>query len=258
MAENADTTCRAIADYISRKLTVAIRFIDGISWEEREALFDSGDIHVCWICGLPYVWKSDADCPAIQLIAAPVMRHERYCNSPIYFSDVVVHRDSDIASFADLRGASWTYNERRSHSGYNVVRHHLSMLGETAGYFGKVIESGAHQASLKLIVDRQIDASAIDSTVLEAELRRAPELASEIRIIETLGPSPMPPWVVLKSVPAQLRSAINQALLGMHNDSSGREILDTWGISHFTTVEDAHYDSIRQMASEAQSVRLLA
>ncbi len=258
MAENADATCRAIAAYIGGKLAHEIRFIDGVSWQQREALFDQGRIDICWLCGLPYVWKADAENPAIELCVAPVMQHERYGRRPVYFSDVVVRSDSRFENFSDLRGAAWAYNERRSHSGYNVVRHHLSLLNETSGFFGRVFESGAHQLSLQMIIDGEIDAAAIDSTVLEAELRRCPQLKPAIRVIETLGPSPIPPWVILKSVPRALRDAITQVLLEMHDDRDGGRILQRWGIAHFTVVDDAHYDAIRQMARTAEQVQLAA
>jgi ABC-type phosphate/phosphonate transport system substrate-binding protein len=136
------------------------------------------------------------------------------------------------------------------------VRHHLSQLGEKTGYFGRVIESGAHQASLKMVLDREIDASAIDSTVLEAELRRIPALETEIRIVKTIGPSPMPPWVVHKSVPAELRGAIANVLLEMHGDPDGHGILEQWGVSHFTAAEHSSYQSIQAMARGAEDVKL--
>ena len=180
----------------------------------------------------------------------------RYQNCPVYFSDVVVHRDSPFRSFADLRGASWAYNEPRSHSGYNVVRHHLSRLDVKSGYFGRVARSGAHQISLKMILDRKIDASAIDSTVLEAELRLCPDLKSQIRIVETLGPSPMPPWVVAKSVPAPVRRSLSDALLAIHREAAGRTVLGQWGISHFARAKDSNYNPIRAMDREAQAIRL--
>ena len=256
MAENADSTCHAIVRYVGEKLGLRTEFVAGMPWEQRELLFDKGQIHVCWICGLPYLWKLDAGQPAIDLCAVPVMRHERYQNSPVYFSDVVVRRESRFQTFEELRGAKWAYNERRSHSGYNVVRHHLSQMCEKEGYFGRVIESGSHQASLKMVLDGEIDASAIDSTVLEAELRRIPALESEIRIIKTIGPSPMPPWVVHKSVPAELRVAIAKVLLEMHSNPCGLGILGQWGISHFAAAEHSSYRSIGEMARGAEGVKL--
>jgi phosphonate transport system substrate-binding protein len=258
MAENAEATCRAIVAYLAAKLGLSTEFIDGIPWQEREAMLDAGRIDVCWICGLPYAWKADTAASAIELCAVPVMQGERYVQRPVYFSDVVVHRDSSHASFADLRGAAWAYNEPRSHSGHNVVLHHLAGLGHADGYFGRAVESGAHQASLRMIVNGEIDASAIDSTVLEAELRRHPELASDIRVVETLGPSPMPPWVMRKSLPYELRGALRETLLDMHTDAEGAAILDTWCIARFTAVADADYDPLRKMARLAEGVKLAA
>ncbi|MGZ5178135.1 MAG: phosphate/phosphite/phosphonate ABC transporter substrate-binding protein [Burkholderiales bacterium] len=255
MAGNAESTCRAIAGYIGEKLSIETCFVDGMPWPAREALLDQGRIHLCWICGLPYVWKADAG-DAVELCVVPVMRHERYAKEAVYFSDVVVRRDSRFESFADLRGASWAYNEPRSHSGHNVVCHYLSQLGETARYFGDIVESGAHQTSLEMIVGGIVDGSAIDSTVLEAEVRRCPALDSEIRIVETLGPSPMPPWVIHKSVPVELRLALRRVLLEMHEDIEANALLEQWGISHFAPVEDAFYDPIRKMSAEARHVTL--
>jgi phosphonate transport system substrate-binding protein len=155
MAENMDSVCRRITTYIGVRLRTPTEFINHIPWQEREKLFDATEIQVCWICGLPYVLKAAEPGSRIELLAAPVMIGERYLNRPIYFSDIVVSADSRFQSFADLRGASWVYNEPRSQSGFNIVRHHLRMLGESLRYFGQIFESGAHQTSLRMILDRQ-------------------------------------------------------------------------------------------------------
>jgi ABC-type nitrate/sulfonate/bicarbonate transport system substrate-binding protein len=60
--------------------------------------------------------------PKLTLLAAPLPAGARYGGKPIYFSDVVVRRDSPYQTFADLRGVTWGYNEPGSQSGYNVVR----------------------------------------------------------------------------------------------------------------------------------------
>ena len=258
MAPNADPTCRAIARFIARRLDLPVEVVDGVPWQERERLLDAGDIHLCWLCGWPYVVKADRDEAFLELAAAPVMQAPRYRERPVYFSDVVVHHDSDYHRFGDLRGSTWAYNEPHSHSGHNVVLHHLAQLGETAGFFRSATESGTHQESLRMILDHEIDASAIDSTVLEAELRQRPELKDEIRVVETLGPSPMPPWVVVKSLSVQLRMGIEGALLTMHFDGEGAAALRQWGISHFVPIENHDYDPIRRMADAAEGIRLTA
>lgn len=256
MADNAEVTCRAITAYLGNRLGITTEFVDCIPWQERERQLDAGLIHMCWICGLPYVWKADAGNSTVEVCVAPVMAAPRYAGAPVYYSDIVVRRDSAYRSFADLRGASWAYNEPNSHSGYNVLRHHLATLGETGGYFSRAVESGAHQRSLHMIVNASIDASVVDSTVLEAEMARTPELRDEIRVIGTLGPSPMPPWVMQKSLAPGLRAGLRDTLLAMHEDAAGARILGQWGISHFTAVDDAAYDPIRAMAEQARGIAL--
>jgi phosphonate transport system substrate-binding protein len=253
-AANADPTCRAIAGYMAERLAMPVEFVDDIPWQERATLLDTGQVHVGWLCGLPYVRRVDRPAAKIDLLAAPVMVGERYQNRPVYFSDVVVHRHSPFHTFADLRGASWAYNEPGSHSGYNVTGYHLSTLGETWSYFGRVMASGAHQTSLQMILDGQIDASAIDSTVLETEVQRTPGQASRIRIIETLGPSPIPPWVVARSLPQELRQRLRRLFLQMSLDPWGQAILAAGQISKFAPVTDQDYDVIRHMARQAATV----
>ena len=111
MAPNADDTCRAITRYLGSKLGIATEFVDGISWRERECQFDAGDIQLCWLCGLPYVWKADSVAPGSEMAAAPVMAAARYGDRPVYFSDVVVHRRSRVSTFGDFGGGSWAYKE---------------------------------------------------------------------------------------------------------------------------------------------------
>ena len=70
-------------------------------------------------------------------------------------------------------------------------------------------------------------------------------------MIETLGPSPMPPIVASRALPAALRERVRAALLSMHLDAQGAAILEAAGVRHFVGVDDADYDPIRHMASVA-------
>ncbi|CAM3235915.1 phosphate/phosphite/phosphonate ABC transporter substrate-binding protein [Shewanella violacea] len=254
MAPNTDKFVKSLAEYLANRLNIQIEACLDISWQEREEGFDAGDIDICWICGLPYIWKVDKPISQVELLATPVLKGKRYRNTAVYYSDVVVHMDSPIRNFADLEGKRWSYNEPLSHSGTYVVRDHLAKMGKDYRYFGKVVESGAHQNSIKMILDKQIDASAIDSWVLELELKKHPELASKLRIIDTLGPSSFPPWMISKHVPVEFRRRIKHLLVEMHHDPVGRSILDKVEISHFAATEDKDYDPIRKMAQSAEKI----
>jgi len=258
MADNTESLCEAIAEYISIRLGIQIEYVTGISWQERERLFDEGTIQILWICGLPYVHKADTSESNIQLLAAPVPAGSRYGGRPIYFSDIVVRKESPFKTFEDLRGAAWAYNEPNSHSGYNIVRARLSELGETGNFFGSVVESAAHQVSLQMVLSSQVDAAAIDSTVLEWTVSKSPALCEKIRVIEVLGPGPIPPWVTAKGLPAGARRQLRRVLLGMGEDPSGRLILERGLIRRFVASRDTDYDPIRRMAEDAKQVMFKA
>jgi phosphate/phosphite/phosphonate ABC transporter binding protein len=253
-AEIAESFCKALTIFIGKRLGVSTEFVGDIPWQERERLLDSGHIDVCWICGLPYVRKSNVKEGTIQLLAAPIMAHQRYAGRPVYYSDVVVHADTGFQSFEDLRGVVWAYNEPASHSGHNLVRYHLATSGVRNGYFSRVVESGSHQESLRMLLDRTIDAAAIDSTVLEMAFVRSPLIVEKIRTVTVLGPSPAPPWVIHRSVPHETREALRQEFLQMHENPEGQHILKGAGILRFANVSDRDYDAVREMDRIAAGV----
>ncbi|MEE3718330.1 PhnD/SsuA/transferrin family substrate-binding protein, partial [Tumidithrix elongata RA019] len=76
----------------------------------------------------------------------------------------------------------------------NLLRYQLVQRNLTNGFFGSVQPSGSHQRSLQWIATGLADCAAIDSVVLEEELRHSSELAKSLRIIDSI-PSPMPPIV---------------------------------------------------------------
>jgi phosphonate transport system substrate-binding protein len=177
-------------------------------------------------------------------LAAPVVDEPRYENRPIYFSDVVVRADSPAASFADLRGASWCYNEPSSHSGYMTVLHHLVRMGESPSFFRRFDATGFHQESMRLVADGTYDASAIDSHLLAVMRRRTPGLTASLRVIESIGPSPIQPVVAADHVPADVREAMADVLTSMRGPS-----LHDAHVSRYERVTDADYDAIRAMAA---------
>lgn len=131
-------------------------------WQERERQLYAGEIHAAWICGLPYVLRADvADWP-LELLAAPVIADARYGDRPIYFSDIVVHRDSLAFGFEDCaasHGPITNLAPTRSQPG--------ALPSGDAGRDIGLFRSGDRvrrtpPTTLRTILNRHVDASAID------------------------------------------------------------------------------------------------
>jgi phosphonate transport system substrate-binding protein len=198
-----------VTEEVGRRLGLPTELVVETSYESCEK--DQNE--VCFVCSLPYVTFERRGLDLAVPVAAPVLQGERYGGRPIYFSDVIVHRDSPFRSFLDLQGRSWAYNEPLSHSGYGITRYHLVTLGETNGFFGQVVEAGFHHEAIRMVARGDVDGSAIDSQVLAIELRDHPDVAERVRIVEALGPSTIQPVAVSKRVPEDLREAIRGVLV---------------------------------------------
>ncbi len=239
LAPNMLPLYRFITDAVGKRLGIETRLEVGTSFSQ---LID-GEVDVAFLCGLPYVRLAKY----LAALAAPVLFGDRYRGRPSYFSDVIVGRDSRYRSFADLRDASWSFNDPESHSGYLVTLVRLLDLGETDQFFSRVVNAGWHQESIELVASGRVDASAVDSHVLAVELRNRPELRSRLRVLDSLGPSPIQPVVARRALDAQLRRELRSAVLTLAGDGL-REGL----VERLVPITDGWYDPIRKNAGEGQ------
>lgn len=242
-----------IAAYVGEKLNCPTELTVGDSFDQ----FAAGQLEAGFICGLPYIQLARQNPAPVELLVAPVLQGERFQRRPIYFSDVIVHQDSPFQTFTDLRGCTWAYNEPGSHSGYNVTRYRLLQIGETRGFFGRVIEAGSHQNCIRQVAAGEADAAAIDCQVLAIALRDQPDLATKLRIIDALGPSPGLPVVAARHTADRVKTDLQTVLLGMGTDPAARSWLARGFIERFVPVSDADYDVTREMVGAAEAAGFL-
>ena len=250
MAPNSHYIMRAVVDYLRQRTALSLQFVEDLSWAERLRQLIAGKIDIGWICGAQYAHAQQAALH-FQLVAAPVWRGADYADQPIYYSVVVVRRESGYQQFTDLRGATWAYNEPNSFSGYLIMLDHLAKLrgreryGER--YFGRQVEAGSHQLALEQIRSMSADVAAIDSTVWEQACQDDPTIAEKLHVIARLGPNPMPPWVANHNTSTTLQKRIRNALLTMEDNDDGRQTLAKLPLCRFTAVTPALYWSMQQI-----------
>lgn len=241
-------TYQHIVEYVEEAIRIPTFLIRGESLDD----FAYGSIDAGFICGLEYTHLSQQVPSPVELIAAPILKGERYRQSPRYFSDIVVRKNSPATVLEDLYGCTWAYNEKASHSGYNLVQYSLLEQGKSLEQFAQTIETGSHAQSLRLVLEGKADAAAIDSHMLDVILRNRPEVAEAVRIIGSFGPSTIPPVVASTRLPLPLREKIRDTFLTMHLDGSFAQRLDDGLIERFTAITDEHYHDIRTIHKKVQ------
>jgi phosphonate transport system substrate-binding protein len=238
-----------IADYVGKYIGCSTTLKTGQALEE----FANEGADVGFLCGLQYVhMKNRPVCP-VELLVAPVLQGQRYQHRPIYYSDVIVQSESLYTCFDDLQGCTWAYNECVSHSGYNLVCYNLLKRDKMPHYFGKTIATGSHLQSLQAVLDGKADGAPIDSHLLDVLQQERPEIAARIRIVDSLGPSTIPPLVISTRLGENMKQLIQTALLSMHKDPYAAKELHKGRIECFVPVQNGDYDDIRTMFALAQS-----
>lgn len=240
-----------MVEYIANKIGKPVEVVSGLSYEDVNTLFAEGKIQVAFVCG--YAYTKEGDKIGMELLVAPVMKDPKYLNRPIYYSYVIVPKDSPTQTFADLKGKKYAYSDPLSNSGHNMPRYKLATMGFIEDdYFGVLDYSGSHEKSIEMVARKVYDGASVDSLVWDYDNKYYPENTSKTRILETMGPAGIPPVVVPEKLDLAVKEKLKDIFLNMHNDSKGKEILDKCMVEKFVVVEDSNYDSIRDMESFAK------
>jgi len=210
--------------------------------------FSTGEADVGFMCSPSFFWLRESEDPPVELLpAAPVFRDDRAPGEPVYFSELVVRRDSPARAFLDLKGRSWAYNDPCSLSGYYNALKKLAEMGEGIEYFSRASCSGSHLRSMDMVVGGEVDAAIIDSNVLRIKLHRSPELGERLRVIESWGPFPIQPVVVRSGLHPDLGEGLRTALLSIGESSPVSSALAGLGLERFVPVTYEHYAAERDV-----------
>jgi phosphate/phosphite/phosphonate ABC transporter binding protein len=74
--------------------------------------------------------------------------------SDVYYAQIIVQRDSDIQTLADLEGKKWGYGDAGSTSGYMVP---LVMFQEAGIKPGLEVQTGGHSQTVKAVYNGEVD-----------------------------------------------------------------------------------------------------
>jgi phosphonate transport system substrate-binding protein len=207
--------------------------------------FARNEADIGFVCAPSYLALDAHDPPSVALLGVAAVHDDpRNAGKPVYFSELMVPRDAPAEQLSDLRAAHLVFNDDRSLSGYYCVLDRLATIGETRSYFGSFEASGSHVASLERLAAGTADVAAIDANALAYVRRTDPELVAAVRSIETLGPYPVQPVIVRRSLDRERREAARRALVAMHEGPTGRALIEH-GVTRFAPVDENHYAPLR-------------
>jgi phosphonate transport system substrate-binding protein len=232
---------QSIIDYIGEQINQPVQMVHRRTYEEMDSLLEQGEVDVAFICSAPYVRNREKF--GVELLVAPSVN-----GRPIYHSYIIVHKDSPLKSFADLKGKVFAFTDPKSNTGKLYPAYLLNTLHSSPDrYFKRHMYSYSHNKSIELVAKRVVDGAAVESLVYEYMIKTGSPYARQTRIIKRSPPYGTPPVVVTKDVNPALRDRIRDAFLNMNKNEKGKAILDAMMIDGFVRIADTAYDPIRKM-----------
>jgi phosphonate transport system substrate-binding protein len=229
-------------DYLSKKLGKKVKLVQRSNYAEMNELLRLGRVDLAFVCSRAYI--AGAMQFGLKLLVVPVV----YDEGPVYYSYIIVNKDSNINSFVELRGKSFAFADPLSNSGELYPRYLLAKMNETPDtFFSHYFYTYSHDKSIEAVASGIVDGAAVDSLIWDYKNMTEPWVTSRTRIIKVSPPFGIPPVVASPYSDKELVEEIRNILLSMHEDEDGRKILRKLHIKRFILPENASYASIEEM-----------
>lgn len=216
-------------------------------------LWARNDLGCTFMCGLPYIWDSRDLIP----IAAPVVRGERYGRRPVYFTDIVVRRDAPYRTLEDTFGSRLGYTVKHSQSGYMALREHLLPYRQQLGHspYREIVGPlGGARDVIEALLDDRIDVGPMDGYVLDLVKNLRPDLAAQLRVIETTTrASPIPLFIATAQIDRSLAGKLQAAFAAAVTAEELQPQRDALLIADFVVPHRSDYEELRERAQAASA-----
>lgn len=232
---------KKLLEYIGKKLGMKVKFVERETYSETNALLESGDVAMAFVCGGPYI-RGHKDFN-LELLAAPQVG-----GKTVYYSYIIVAKNSSINRFEELKGKTFAFVDPMSNTGTLYPRYILYRMRESPeSFFKKFIYTYSHDNSIKAVAEGIVDAAAVDSLVWDYLNNKNSHYTFATKIIKVSQPFGIPPVVASPKLSADLKRKIKGILLHIHEDEEGKEILRNMLIERFVEVDDSIYNGIREI-----------
>jgi phosphonate transport system substrate-binding protein len=163
-----------------------------------------------------------------------------------------VRKDSAIRTIRDMKGKRFAFVDKATTAGYLLplayfkshgVKDYKTHLRET--YF-----TGTHQDAIYDVLNKKADIGVTKNTIYKRVSKADRRITHELVILEKSPDVPENGLAVRKSLHDSLKHSLKEALLNMHDDPNGKNILKDFEARRFIETRDDDYEPVYQYARE--------
>lgn len=181
--------------------------------------------------------------------AEPLVQRER---DQAFHSLFLTQADASIGSLADLQGKSFAFGDVNSTSGHLMPEYYMRAAKVDLDVIGKAIYTGGHDATALAVVNKKVDAGALDEAVFGRLTKDGKIDPTKVKVFYTTPAFFDYVWAARKALDPQLAEAFQKAMLALDPaNPQHKPVLDLLSASKYVVAQDASYDRLREAATTA-------
>jgi len=228
--------------YLQARLQRPVHFVQRRSYQKFLDMFEDGRVDAGWIDGAQYLENN----AILRPLAVGVWQ-----GKPTYRSYLIVpDDDTTTRSIADLRGKIFGYADANSNSGHHVPVGEILKLGaDPETFFAKTLYTHSHIKLVKAVAVGLVNGARVDGYIYAQMRQYFPALVARTRLVQESEDYGFPPMVARANLPEAEFHALRDALLNMHQDEEGRQLLSELGLDRFIKIDPKIYRSTAELFS---------
>lgn len=236
-----------LGEYLSRKTGTQIQFtilsrygniIESFTKEQMDGAF----------------FGSFTGALAIQKLGViPLARPVNLDKTSSYRGYIFVRKDSGIRDVKDMKGRRMAFVEKATTAGYVFPLAYLKQNGITdiKGFFSETFFTGSHDAAINAVLNKKADIGAAKHSMYDRVRADDYRVDKELVVIATSPWVPSNGLCVRKNLDKELQNKLKEALLNLHKDPAGGEVLAKFGALQFIETTAKDYQPVFDLARSA-------
>ena len=175
----------------------------------------------------------------VEVLARPVALD----NTSTYYGMIFVRKDSGIRTARDMKGKQFAFVDKATTAGYLLPLEYFHDHGipEYKGFLKEAYFTGTHEDAVYDVLNRKADVGAAKNTVFNRLAKGDPRIGKELIVLARSPDVPENALALRKDLEPAVRSQLKEALLNMHLDPDGKQVLERFGALQFIETTDEDY-----------------
>jgi len=182
----------------------------------------------------------------------PVARPVNMDGSSTYYGLIFVRKDSGIKSIKDMQGKRFAFVDSATTAGYLLPQAFFKKHGveDYKTFFKETYFAGTHQHAIYDVLNKKAEIGAAKNTIFYRLAAKDRRLLDELVLLARSPDVPENGLAVRKDIDNAIKLKLKQALINMHADPEGIDILKKFGAKKFIETSDDDYSGVYQYVRE--------